>query len=151
MLSCFWPLCPNCHINAPVPCIFSMIFSMIRHLSLLCYFVAICNMLLFCLDWLSNYIIFKLASIADILLAFVFSSQWFYHPLCITDCDISANVEDHCYFENLAGTEKISTISYPHSVMQIMRLSIFVTHILLLIQTHHPFFKIATTNASLPI
>ena len=76
---------------------------MIRHLSLLCSFVAICNMLSFCLYWLSDYIIFKIASIADVLLAFVSSSLWFYHPLCITDCEFSANVEDHCYFEK---TEK---------------------------------------------
>ena len=78
---------------------------MIRHLSLLCSFVAICNMLLFCLYWLNNYMLFKLASIADILLAIVFSSLWFYHLLCITYYDISANVEGSCYFENIGGTE----------------------------------------------
>ena len=49
-------------------------------------------MLLFCLYWLSNYKLLKLAYIADILLDFVFSST---------------NVEDHCNFENFAGTEKI--------------------------------------------
>ena len=88
--------------------------------------------------------IFKPATIADTFVAFVFFNMRFYHPLSITDCDIKANVEDRGYFENFAGTEKD-----PHSMMQIMKLSIFVTHVILLFQTQHPFSKIATTN-SLP-
>ena len=50
--------------------------------------------------------IFKPASAADFIVAFVFSSLGFYHPLSITDCDLNANVEDRGYFENLAGTDQ---------------------------------------------
>ena len=50
--------------------------------------------------------IFKPASVTDFIVAFVFSSLWFYYPLSIMDCDLNANVEDRGYFEKLAGTDQ---------------------------------------------
>ena len=137
LISCFrvvWLLCLNCYKNASVLSIFSMIFfSMIRHWSLFCSFVAVCKMLVF---------------------LFVLTQQLYTFKTCIY-CRYSLSF---CYFQHKCRRPllfwkpcwnriKISTISYPHSVMQIMRLSIFVIHIILLIQAQHPLFKITTTNA----
>ena len=94
-------------------------------------------MLLFCLYWLSNYILLKLAYIADTLLDFVFSTT---------------NIEDHCNFENLAGTEK-KDINHILSIFGDAdhEIVIFLTHIILMIQAQHPFFKITPMNALLSI
>ena len=74
--------------------------------------------MLFCLYWLRNYILFKLAYITDILLDFVFSST---------------NVEDHCNFENFAGTEKninqiLSTFGDADHEIVIFLNSHYITH-----------------------
>ena len=72
---------------------FSMIFFDNLTFIFVVFFVAVCNMLLFCFTdspivWFSN------LSITDILVAFVFSSLWSFHPLSFMDCDINANIED---------------------------------------------------------
>ena len=78
--------------------------------------------------------IFKPASVTDFIVAFVFSSLWFYYPLSITDCDLNANEEDRGYFENLAGTDQDLNHILATFADADHEIAIFATHAILLFQ-----------------